>query len=79
MDYGTARAEAILFASLPGQAITYQIGKVQILKFLADAREVLGDRFELRKFHDYLWKNGNVPISLLRWEYLGLNDEISTL
>ena len=79
MDYGTARAEAIFFASLPGQAITYQIGKLQIVKFLADAREKLGHKFSLRAFHDYVWKNGNVPIALLRWEHLGLDDEIARL
>ena len=79
MDYETARAEAISFASTPGQAITYQIGKLQIVKFLADARQKEGDRFNLRAFHDYLWRNGNVPIALLRWEYLGLDDEIAML
>jgi Bacterial protein of unknown function (DUF885) len=79
MDYETARAEAVFFASLPGQAITYQIGKLQITKFLADARQALGAKFSLRAFHDYLWKNGNVPIALLRWEYLGLNDEAPML
>ncbi len=79
MDYETARSEAIFFASLPGQAITYQIGKLQITKFLADARQALGDKFSLRAFHDYLWKNGNIPIALLRWEYLGLNDEMSLM
>jgi uncharacterized protein (DUF885 family) len=79
MDYETARAEAILFASLPGQAISYQIGKLQIMRFLADARQKKGGEFILREFHDYLWKNGNVPITLLRWEYLELDDEISVL
>jgi uncharacterized protein (DUF885 family) len=79
MDYETARAEAVFFASLPGQAITYQIGKLQITKFLADARQVMGAKFSLRAFHDYLWKNGNVPIALLRWEYLGMNDEAQML
>jgi len=79
MDYETARSEAIFFASLPGQAITYQIGKLQITKFLADARQALGAKFSLRSFHDYVWKNGNIPIALLRWEYLGLNDEMAML
>jgi len=79
MDYETARAEAISFASLPGQAITYQIGKLQITKFLADARQAQGGEFSLRAFHDYVWKNGNIPISLLRWEHLGLNDEVAML
>ena len=79
VDRGTARQEAVFFASSPGQAITYQIGKLQIVKFLADARLNQKEKFELRAFHDYLWKNGNVPIALLRWEHLGLRDEIETL
>jgi uncharacterized protein (DUF885 family) len=79
VDRGTARQEAVFFASSPGQAITYQIGKLQIVKFLADARLHGKEKFNLRAFHDYLWKNGNVPIALLRWEYLGLTDEIELL
>jgi uncharacterized protein (DUF885 family) len=71
MDENTARQEAIAFSTSPGQAITYQIGKLQIVKFLADARMQQGDRFNLRTFHDFLWKNGNVPIALQEWEYLG--------
>jgi uncharacterized protein (DUF885 family) len=71
MDAQTARQEAIAFCTGPGQAITYQIGKLQIVKFLADVRMQQGEKFNLRAFHDFLWKNGNVPISLQRWEYLG--------
>jgi uncharacterized protein (DUF885 family) len=76
MDENTARQEAIAFSTGPGQAITYQIGKLQILKFLADARMQQGDKFNLRAFHDFVWKNGNVPIALQRWEYLGATDEL---
>jgi Bacterial protein of unknown function (DUF885) len=79
VDRATARQEAVFFASSPGQAITYQIGKLQIIKFLADSRLNQRDGFNLRAFHDYLWKNGNAPIGLLRWEYLGLSDEIDLL
>jgi uncharacterized protein (DUF885 family) len=71
MDEQTARQEAIAFATSPGGAITYQIGKLQIMKFLADTRMQQGDKFNLRAFHDFVWKNGNVPIALQRWEYLG--------
>jgi hypothetical protein len=74
MDANTARQEAIAFSTGPGQAITYQIGKLQIVKFLADARMQEGDKFNLRAFHDFVWKNGNVPISLQRWEYLGATE-----
>jgi uncharacterized protein (DUF885 family) len=73
LDPATAWQEAVFFASSPGQAITYQIGKLQIVNFLADAIREQGASFNLREFHDYLWKNGNVPIALLRWELLGLS------
>jgi hypothetical protein len=79
VDRGTARQEAVFFASSPGQAITYQMGKLQIVKFLADTRLNQKENFNLCAFHDYLWKNGNVPIALLRWEYLGLGEEIELL
>jgi len=29
-----------------------------------------GEKFNVRAFHDFLWKNGNVPIALQRWECL---------
>ena len=71
MDEQTARQEAIAFSTGPGQAITYQIGKLQIMKLLADVRMQHGEKFNLRAFHDFVWKNGNVPIALQQWEYLG--------
>jgi uncharacterized protein (DUF885 family) len=71
MDKATAHAEAAEFAATPGQAISYQIGKLQILDMLAEARQTQGDKFHLKDFHDFVWKNGNVPIALQRWEYVG--------
>jgi hypothetical protein len=71
MDAATAHAEAALFASMPGQAISYQIGKIQITELLADARRAAGEKFSLHEFNDFVWNNGNVPLSLQRWELLG--------
>jgi hypothetical protein len=79
MDSETAHAEARSFATTPGQAITYQIGKIQIQKFLADTRIQQGDKFNLKAFHDSLWLNGNVPIALQRWEMTGMADEVEKL
>src|SRR5438132_1645116 len=76
MDEQTARQEAIAFATGPGQAITYQIGKLQIMQFLADARMGQGEKFNLRSFQDFVWKNGNVAIALQGWEYLGLAKDL---
>jgi uncharacterized protein (DUF885 family) len=71
MDRGTADSEAAMFASTPGQAITYQIGKLDIIRMLSDARLKQGDSFKLQSFHDFVWLNGNVPFALQRWELLG--------
>jgi hypothetical protein len=71
MDEGTARGEAFMFASTPGQAITYQIGKMDILKGLTMAELQQGSKFSLQKYQDYVWLNGSVPFSLQRWELLG--------
>ena len=73
LDRHTAVEEAIFFAATPGQAISYQIGKLQTLSFLSAARSQLGERFDLRQFHDYLWRNGNVPIALLQAEFLEMS------
>jgi uncharacterized protein (DUF885 family) len=79
MDHETALEEAASFAAGPGQAITYQIGKIQIVRMLADARRARGPAFSLRAFHDFVWKNGNLPLSLVRWELLDDRSEIDRL
>lgn len=76
MDHGTAIAEAAMFSSTPGQAITYQIGKIQIMRLLADAIQKQGDSFSLQAFHDFVWNNGNVPLSLQRWELLNDSSDV---
>ena len=69
MDAKTAHDEAAMFATQPGQAISYQAGKLQITKFLADTRVRAGEHFDLKAFHDFVWRNGNVPIELQREEW----------
>ena len=71
MDVGTAAEEAAFFAASPGQGLSYQVGKTQIQCFLADATRAHGDDFDLQRFHDSLWRNGNVPIALQHLELLG--------
>jgi hypothetical protein len=79
LDRNTAMEDATFYASVPGVGISYQTGKLQIIKLLAEARLAQGDKFGLREFHDFVWRNGNVPIALLRYEYLGKTDEIEML
>ena len=48
MDTATAAEEAAFFAETPGQALTYQIGKTQLIALLADAARIRGSRLDLR-------------------------------
>ncbi|WP_069164679.1 DUF885 family protein [Nocardia altamirensis] len=76
LDHETAWDEAVFFAGFPGQALSYQIGKLQIQDLLATAVREHGDAFDLQEFHDRLWREGNVPLALQRWELLGLRDHL---
>ncbi len=79
MSAEDARTEVVEMGETPGQKISYQIGKLQIIQMMEDARQMQGEQFSLRRFHDLVWLNGNVPIALQRWEYLGINDEAQKL
>jgi len=71
MDVDTAFGETAFYAGNPGLALSYQIGKLHLMRLMAAAIEAQGDKFSIRSFHDYVWLNGNIPFSLLRWELLG--------
>ena len=51
---------------LPGQATAYKVGMMELLRLREEAREALGDKFDIRDFHDVVLKNGSVPLYLLR-------------
>ena len=50
---------------LPGQATAYKVGMMKILELRQKAKDSLGDRFDLREFHDVVLKNGAVPLDIL--------------
>ena len=82
MDLATATEETAMYVATPGLAMSYNVGKHEVLRLVADAAVAGGDggdAFDLRRLHDFLWENGNVPVSLLRWELLGDRSDVDVL
>jgi uncharacterized protein (DUF885 family) len=52
-------------ASMPGQALSYMIGRLEIDRIRADAEAALGDRFDIKAFHDTVLGSGAVPLETL--------------
>jgi hypothetical protein len=79
MDEETAFEETASYTANPGHAMTYLVGKQQILALQSEVIRAQGEAFSLRDFHDRLWVEGNVPLALQRFELLGDRTELDVL
>jgi uncharacterized protein (DUF885 family) len=60
-----ATEEIERYAVWPGQALGYKLGMLKILELRKRAQEQLGDRFDIRNFHDCLLEEGALPLNLM--------------
>ena len=59
-------SEVDRYIILPGQATAYMVGRLEIERLRKEAEKRMGDRFDIRAFHDRVLEDGSVPLSLLR-------------
>jgi uncharacterized protein (DUF885 family) len=65
MDRGFVTAEVDRYVSDPGQALGYMIGALKIRELRERAKAALGERFDLRRFHNAVIDNGALPLDVL--------------
>jgi hypothetical protein len=77
LDPNVARVDAEIYLRRPpGYGLGYTVGMIEMQKLLADRKHQLGDKFVLKDFHDAFMAQGRIPMSLIRWEMTGSDDEV---
>jgi uncharacterized protein (DUF885 family) len=66
-----AEIEVDRYTVFPAQALCYKLGQREIERARAEVSEAMGDRFDLRAFHDEVLGHGSLPLATLRREILG--------
>jgi len=51
--------------AIPGQALSYKVGQLKILALRARAEKALGDKFDLKAFHDQILTSGSLPMAVM--------------
>jgi uncharacterized protein (DUF885 family) len=65
MREGHVSAEIDRYAVTPGQALAYMIGRLEIQRIRTETEGALGDRFDIRAFHDAVLGSGPMPLPVL--------------
>jgi uncharacterized protein (DUF885 family) len=64
-DEPDLQAETDRYIAIPGQALAYKLGQLEILKLREAAKKELGTRYDIRAFHDEILNGGALPLDVL--------------
>lgn len=64
-DEPDLQAETDRYIVIPAQALAYKLGQLKILELRAKAKSALGDKFDIRAFHDEILNGGALPLDVL--------------
>ncbi|MCZ0952197.1 MAG: DUF885 family protein, partial [Rhodospirillaceae bacterium] len=76
MEEDIGRYDLVGYLRRPGLGSMYLLGKTQIEQLISERAFQLGDEFNLGEFHDDLLSRGVIPLTLIRWEMAGLDDDV---
>jgi len=76
MEPDLARYDLAIYLRRPSYGMNYVMGKLQMENLLNERARQLGDKFDLGTFHDEFLASGPIPISLIRWEMTGQDDQV---
>ncbi|ATI40203.1 DUF885 domain-containing protein [Acinetobacter baumannii] len=65
LDEPDIQAEADRYIAIPAQALAYKMGQLKILELRELAKQELGDRFDIKAFHDMILNAGTLPLNIL--------------